>query len=256
MPKKRKGLAPDQQKAYEQEQLSRLVNVDGEGEAPAVQALLDPDFVKMTDLNVTDIALMLQQIVRGQNSLIAKADENAREINMLREKMARNDLTVESRMKEQRSEIEEILDRAEKLKATGMKKDQIIAQGAAQYTKAIQEARASSSISKKQFEDKLKRQPQIQVLSPGVWQNVREGQSIIPKIFPEEIRIRHLRFILQPGIPTMVPQSVAEALADRRKSQVETGKRKEMLSKQMEQTKLINEWSNVGGSKTENLPLA
>ncbi len=257
MSKKRKGvLTPDQQHSYELEQMNRLVNVDGKGELPAVQALLDDDFGNMTDLNVTDIALMLQQIIRGQNALLTNVEENAREINMLREKMANNDLAMESRMKSQRSEIEEILDRAENLKATGSQKDKIIATGAAQYTKAIQDARIANSVSKKQFEEQLKRQPQVQVISPGVWQTIREGQSLIPKIFPEEIRLKHLRFLLQPGIPTMVPQSVAEALTNRRKSQHETEERKSMLSKQMEQNKLVDQWSKVGGSQTENLPLA
>lgn len=255
---KRKGkiLTPDQQQAFELEQMNRVVNLNGEGEAPAVQALLDEDFVQMSDLNVTDIALMLQQIIRGQKALLTNVEENAREINMLREKMAKNDLAVEARMKEQRSEIEEVLDRAEKLKATGSQKDKIIAQGAQQFTKALQEARASNSLSKRKFEEKLKKEKQVQVISPGVWQTVREGQSMTPKIFPEEIRIKHLRFLLQPGIPTMVPQSVAETLANRRKSQQETEQRKSMLSKQMEQTKLVDQWSKVGGSQTENLPLA
>jgi hypothetical protein len=256
MPKKRKGLTPDQQAAYEAEQFHRPINPTGEGELPAVQALLDEDFVKMTDLAATDIALVLQQILRGQNSLLASAEENAREINILKAKMAERDQNLESRMNEQRSEIEEILDRSTKLKAVGDKKDKIIAQGAQLYTKAIQEARVKNSISKKQFEDQLKRQKQITVISPGVLMTIREGQTLIPKIVPEEIRLRHLRFLLPPGVPTNVPQSVAEQLENRRKSQAETNLRKEMLGKNMEQTKLAQAWSNVGGSGTDNLPLA
>lgn len=255
MSKKRK-LAPDQQAAFEEEQMNRPVNLSGTGELPAVKALLDPDFVKMSDFDVTDVALMLQQIIRGQNSLLAKAEDNTREINIIKERMAKNDLAMEGRFNAQRSEMEDVLDRASKLKATGDKKDQIIARGAAQYTQAIHEARAKNSMDKAHFEDELRRQPQVQVVSPGVWEQVREGQMIIPKIRPEEIRIKHLRFTLPPGVPVMVPQAVADQLNNRRRSQVETQTRKEILSKNMEQSKLATAWNNVEGSKTENMPLA
>jgi hypothetical protein len=252
----KRKVSPDQQKSNEAEALNRPIHPRGEGESQAVKALLDPDFAKLSDLNVTDIALLLQQIVRGQNSLLATAKDNGDEITRLKEKMAQTDATMERRFLDQKREIESVLNDADRLKATGFDKDKIIARGSQLYAEAIVQARVSGSLEKKQFEDTLNRQPKVLVVSPGVWETVREGTSLIPRISPEEIRIRHLRWLLQPGVPTLVPQAVAEQLANRRQSQQETSQRKEMLSKQMEQSKLATAWNAVTGSKTDTLPLA
>ncbi len=252
----KRKIAPHVQATLESEKLNAPINPSGEGELPAVQALLDDDFVNLSDFKASEIALVLQQIVRGQNSLLTLAQNNSDEINRLKAKMESNDKFLEGRFNDQKGEIEEILDRASSLKAVGSKKDKIVAQGAQMFSQAIVEAKAQAAVSKLQFEEMLRRQPKVTVVSPGVWIQIRNGQSLENKLIPEEIRIKHLRWLLPPGIPVDVPKAVADQLADRRKSQIETGLRKDMLSKQMEQSKLANAWANVEGSRAESIPLA
>jgi hypothetical protein len=58
-----------------------------------------------------------------------------------------------------------------------------------------------------------------------------------------------------PGVPVEVPATVAGILEQRRASQIETHKRAELLSRNLEATKLAEEWAKVPGSKTEPMPL-
>lgn len=248
----KKKLQPDQQKALEQEQLNRPVDPTGEGESEAVKALLSPEFEQMSNLNASDIALMLQQIIRGQNSLLARIDQTGIEVAKLKEHQANVDKRIFEAIEREKKGIEEVLDRASKLKATGSERDKIIAKGAQLYTQAVQSARASKATEKLKFEEQIRRMPLEMVISPGIWINTREGMKLIA----EEVRIKHKIWALPPGVPVDVPKCVADVLRDRRKSQLETAKRKEVLAKQSEQSKLAQEWSKIEGSKTQAIPLA
>lgn len=248
----KRKLSKDQQKAFEQEQLNRPVNPTGEGEAEAIKALLSPEFEKMSNFKATDIALMLQQIIRGQNSLLANADQTNIQIAKLREHQDKIDKQIANMVHVERKEIEDIFQQSKKLRAAGDRKDKIIAKGTAQFTKAVQQARAGQASNRILFEQQLKIMPTESVISPGVWLNTREGMKIVP----EEIRIKHKIWVLPPGVMTQVPKIVAERLREIRKSQIETQKRKEMLSKHMEQTKLAQQWSELEGSTAQPIPLA
>lgn len=245
-------LNKQQQAAFEQEQMNRPVSSTGEGEVEAVKALLSPEFETMSNLEASSIALLLQDIIRGQNSLLARVEHTGIEIAKLREHQAGVDEKIASMVANSRKEIEDVLSKSSKLKASGSKKDKIVATGAQLYSKAIQDARANKASSKLQFEEQLRRMPKETIVSPGAWIQTREGMKLIP----EEVRIKHKVWYLIPGVPLDVPKAVADVLRDRRKSQFETAQRKEILGKQMEQNKMVQAWNNVNGSKTESMPLA
>jgi hypothetical protein len=82
---------------------------------------------------------------------------------------------------------------------------------------------------------------------------MEHGQQVV-KIIPEEVRIRHRVWVYPPGQAVEVPKTVAQFLDQRRASQQETAKRQELLSRNLESTKLAEEWAKVGGSKTEAMP--
>lgn len=252
MSKRNRRLHSEQQKAFEQEQLNRPIRPDGQGEAAAVKALLSPDFEQMSNLDATNVALMLQEILRGQNSLLARIEDTSIEIAKLKEHQANVDQQIAETLKRERNEIEDVLDRASKLKLTGDAKDRTIANGVKMYQEAKAQAGAKSASDKLQFEEQLRNMPKETILSPGAWIQTREGMKLIP----EEVRIKHRVWHLPPGVPVTVPQCVADVLRDRRKSQMETAKRKELLGKQVEQTKMAEEWNKIDGSKAQSMPLA
>lgn len=245
-------LAPDQQRAFEQEQMDRPVRSDGEGEAEAVKALLSDDFLHMSNFDATSLALAIQEILRGQKSLLAQIKDTSIEIAKLKEHQAGVDRKMAETLQSERKEIEEILDRSSSLKLTGDAKDREIAKGVKLYQEAQKNVRAKMASDRLMFEEQLKDMPKIMVVSPGVWIQTREG----PRLTPEEVRIKHRVWHLNPGEPTMVPQCVAELLQTRRKSQIETQQRKDLLGKQIEQTKLAEAWNKIDGSKTTSMPLA
>lgn len=247
----KRKLSQEQQRAYVEQQMNRPINPTGEGESEAVKALLSPEFEQMSNLNATDIALLLQQIIKGQESILAKTDENSLEIARLREHQAKVDARMEQSDNQRKREIDDILNRAEKLKLTGEARDKIIAKGGQMFTEAVQQAKANHASDRLVFEQALKNMPTETIVSPGQWEQTREG----PRLVPEVIRIKHKTWILEPGIPQEVPQIVAERLRNIRKSQAETAARKQILGKQMEQHKMVEAWNKVEGS-AESMPLA
>jgi len=230
------------------EQLNKIVNMSGGNPDPAINALVSQDFIQMSNLDASQIALILQQLVRGQDSLLSLAQQNSEEIVKLKEKQDKIDKEAEARFQSQRGEIEDILNRAEKLKVKGDKKDKLIAKGVEQYQKAVQNARANKTLDRLSYEKKLAAEPQEFVVAHGQLITTIERGQQVAKILPEEIRIKHKVWFLQPGIPTKLPQSVAQVLRDRYKSQEQTNKLKEMLGKNMNANQLAQEWNDSKGS--------
>ncbi len=253
MPRKSKSTSTSNTKTNEIEQLNKVVNMEGGNPDPAVNALVSDDFLTLKNIDAAQIALILQDIVRGQQSLMSLAQDNADAIVRLKERQDKIDLEAEARAATQRKEIEEILDQAQSLKATGVKKDEIIAKGVKQYQAELQKARAGQAVDRLAFERKLAAEKQETVVSPGQLITVREGQQLVSKLIPEEVRIKHKVWLLAPGVPTLVPASVADMLRRRHKSQEETNQLKEMLGKHMEANKLAHAWNKQKGSG--NMPL-
>jgi len=247
MPRKSKKSSTSNT-SLEQETLSRTIDTAGNDPNPAINALMNEEFIQMSNLDAAQIALVLQQIVRGQNSLLAMAQQNTDEIVRLKERQEKIDKETEARFTTQRGEIADVLNRSIKLTAKGTEKDKIIAKGVKQYQMAVQNARASKTVGRLAFEKKLAAEPQEYVVAHGKLITIIENGQQTSKILPEEIRIKHKVWYLQPGVPTKVPASVAANLRDRYASQEETNKLKGMLSKQMHANKLAQEWNESKGS--------
>lgn len=247
MPRKSKKLSTSNI-SREAEILNRTIDTTGNDPNPVVNALMSEEFVQASNFDAAQVALILQELVRGQNSLLALAKENSEEIVRLKERQKQIDRDAEARHAAQKNEIADVLNRAEKLKAKGDKKDRIIAKGVNEYQKAVQNARASKTVDRLAFEKKLAAETQEYVVAHGKLVTTIEGGQHVAKVLPEEIRIKHKVWYLQPGVPTKVPASVAQVLRDRYKSQEETTKLKNILGKHMHANKLAQEWNSNKGS--------
>lgn len=250
MPRKKKLSAADQA-AREAE----ILNSPPDTTNQTIKALMSKEFVAASNMDAAQIALMLQEIVRGQNSLLANAQQNSVEIARLRERQDKADQEIAERFAEQKKFVEEVLDRAESIKRTGEEQDKLIAQGVAMYNEARAKAVAKRAAKNMAFREQIRKEPKVMVISPGQLVTTMEQGAQVAKIIPEEVRIADMRWVLPPGAPVEVPATVAGVLEQRRASQIETSKRQGLLSKHMEATKLAEEWNKVEGSKTEPMPI-
>jgi hypothetical protein len=233
------------------EQIERLesqVRMDGVGEDPAVKALVDGTFEKASNLNALDISLMLQQIVRGQTSILHNQDQQAQELAKLREKMDRYDKDAEKWEKDKEKFIDEVNKRAEEFRIDDPnKKAQLIAQEAQRIQKAISATRAENSVSALQFESFLASQPKEIVVSPGVPTTVNDNGVQRSIMVADEIKIKHRKWILQPGVPTEVPKLVADEFRQRQKARQELYERKALLNATVPKDNMVvaQEWSKI-----------
>ena len=201
MPRKKKLSAADQAQK-EAEALASTIRTDGQGEHPAVQALMSPEFEKMSNLDASQIALMLQQIIRGEMSLISQ--QNNIQIAQLRERQDQADREIAERFESQQKFIEEVLDRAEKIQRTGEAKDQLIANGVAEYTKAKHNAVAEMTMSNLAFRKKLNSEKKVPYISPGQLVTVMENGQQVPRIIPEEVHIKDIHMRIPAGVPIII----------------------------------------------------
>lgn len=251
MSRRRKKLTPAEQERKEREALASPVRLDGQGEHPVVQKLLSPEFEQMSNLDASQIALLLQQLVRGQNSLM---EQSSTQIAQIRERQDKIDLDVAARFEKQQKFIDDVLNRAEDLQRTGIERDKLIANGVVTYQKAKETATAQIIAKNLAYEQQLASEEKVTVVSAGQLITAMENGQQVARIIPEEVRIRHKVWILPVGRVIEVPKSVADFMEQRRVSQAETSKRQELLSRNLESHVLAAEWNKLGS--TESMPTA
>lgn len=241
MPKTKKLSAADQA-AHEAEILNAPIDTSNK----IVEAVMSDEFVQMSNLDASQIALLLQELVRGQNSLLA---QQSAQIARIQERQEQIDYEIASRLEEQKKFIEEVLDRAERtVQRTGEANDKLIAQGVAQYQEAVQRAKADKITKDLQFKQKLMKEPKVMIVSPGQLATLMENGQQVSRIIPEEVHIKGIHMRLPIGVPVEVPETIAKYLAERRQSQQETAQLSEVLSKHLESNKLAEEWNRINNS--------
>ena len=234
-------------KAEQAETLDKQINLSGTGEDRVIKDLLSDDFATMSNKEASAIGKALAQIIRGQEMVSG-------EIAKLNERVERIDQEALEREIAQRKYIEEVLDKAESLKATGMEKDRLIANGLKMHKEAMAKAMAQRVADNLKFEEALRDMPTEKVVSPGVLVTVMENGRPASKLLPEQVMIKTKTWTLPPGKLVEVPKIVAEYLRNRRTSEEETEARKHLLEQNLEASELAKKWAEVKGS-AEAMPL-
>lgn len=220
----------------EQEALNAPINPTGAGEDPAVKALLSPEFETMPNLEALDVALMLQQIIRQQDSILSKIEAGDQRVadQLVRMKARMDEFEQAARAWERDREkfMERVLAKGEQYRiADPEQRARFQAEQMQALRNAHSEAAANLRASRKTLEARLKEEPKETVISPGVPVVYREGDVMGKvRLDPEIVSIGHLHFRLPPGKQVKVPKSVAERLRERRIEEEEQRQRKELLS--------------------------
>lgn len=252
-------------RAEQEEKLNAPVNPTGEGEDPAVKALIEK-MPTATNLEGLDIALMMQKLIRGQDALLSRMEQRdaeaikaSEELAKIRKAMAKMDKAAKKWETDRQKFIEDVYNEAEKLRMTDKQREQLQAKEGMNLTEKIQQARAEIAMDKKRYDEIVDNEPKEIITSPGRYVTVSDGKGMqMAKLLPEEVRIKHRVWVLQPFVPTEVPQSVAEYLRHKYKSQQETTRRQEAMMKNMESGDLEMEMKKIDAefhSSTERLNL-
>ena len=233
------------------EQIERLesqVRLDGVGEDPAVKALVDGTFEKASNVEAFDIAAMLQQIVRGQNSILSNQKQQGQELARLKAKMAKMDEDAEKWEKNKEKFIDEVNKKAEAFCIDDpQKKAQLIAQEAQKIQNAIAATRVENSLNAVKFNTFIESQPKEIIVSPGVPTVVNDNGVQRSIMANEVIKIKHKQWVLQPGVPTEVPKIVADEYRQRQKARQELYERKALLNAATPKDNMIvaQKWSEI-----------
>lgn len=211
------------------EALGSQVRLDGAGEDPAIKAL--QEMPANTNLENLDIALALQEIIRGQK---LQGEMLAR----LRAKMDRMDKAAEKWEADRQRFINEINVQADKLRMSESKQEELMAKEGGKMTKLIEEARAAATSDRLRMEAFWANEPKETVVSPGEFKVINTGQAQEAKLLPEVLIIKHKSWVFPPGAPVEVPKSVADQLRSRRMVQAEGKEREAVLQQRLEASKL------------------
>ncbi len=212
-------------------------------DVPVVKDLMSDKFTHGTNAEATEIAMALRQLISGQQVLLQNQSEQAEQIAKIRAKMAAMDAAAQRWEEDRERFSQEIQEKADRLRTRNP--DSIIANGVQEYQNAIMQAKAEIVTDRLKFRDQLRHMPTVTVVSPGELMQVMEGGRPVTRIAPEVVRIKDMQWVLQPGVPTDVPDIVAKALRDRRHSEEETRAREDVLTKNYEQPVLQQKWADI-----------
>ena len=215
--------------AHEVEALEAPVG-GNQGQSPAVKALLSEEFPSLPDAKATEIALALQQLVRGQASILENLSTQSQELERLRARMAEYDETAARWKADQAAFVESVSNQADKLRVTGDAKDRLIAKAAQDFQTRIAVERAKIASSRIAFEQQIAAMPKVIVRHSGVVVTLNENGGSVQKLEPLTIRIKHMTWVLPPNQDVEVPYIVGERLREMAISDQETDERKAALS--------------------------
>lgn len=242
----------------EAERLASQVRMDGKGEDPVVKALLSDKFVEGTNQEALDISLALQQLIRGNASLLENQEKMSQEISRLKSKMNKMDKAAEAWEADKVKFAQEVFERAERLKVSGHEKDKLVAGAANEFQQEVIKARAELVTDNMQFAERIRTMPRVKVISAGVWENVKENGQFVQKLVPEVIRIKNRQWVLPIGQEVEVPQAVADRIANIRSSNQEDEERKTLLSGNLEDKEVNAKWAEINRkskSKADSMPV-
>lgn len=185
--------------------LSKEVNVDGRGEHPLVQKILDPRTA--TETSASELFQLMRQF---NEQILGKVSEVSDVVSKLVDRIERIE-EAQKRFEENRESF--FRDADERLNRT-LKNisnlDAERAKGAKIAEEAYKEARINLAMERLKFAEQLKSEPVETVKFEGVPMTIRDNDGVIRQVMmPLELRIYDQVFIFPPNKEVTVPRSVA-----------------------------------------------
>ena len=210
---------------------STPVRLDGVGEHPAIQAAASPAFATMSNSEALQVALALQELVRGQASVLQNQQVLGENLARLEAKMAKYDEDAKKWEEDRAKFIAEVTQRADRLRITDpSKRAEMTAQVMKEEQAATQMAKAIHANNIADFKRKIATAPKVKVQSPGVVEQGRIGDQPVVRLVPEVIRIKNFEWKLPPGVTVEVPDFVARRYEEILRGRAELSERQGALS--------------------------
>lgn len=210
--------------------LSSTIRTDGQGEDPAVKALLSEEFTKMNDYDAMQVALAVQQVIKGQASILENQAALSEHIAKLNERMAKYDDAQRKWEQDKLKFIDEVMEKAEKNRITDQTELARMEGGVRRkLDNLVQEAAIKRARDEETFRLKIAREPKVMVTSAGVLEMRSVEGGATPTLVPEVFTFKRLRFVLPPGEPVEMPRSIAEEYYMQQRRKQEGKERQEAL---------------------------
>ena len=179
----------------------------------AVRALKDDSFLELGDSETLEIALQLQRLLRGQDSLLekmSKVDKNAArmsdELTKLKQRSAEMEAFAQTFEDNRAQYMNEFRGKSEDVPEEV--RSQSIAEASQKVGKMVQYLKANKNVDDLQKKAWMKSQDMMKVTRPG--RPVPTPQGVV--IEPEVVSLNGMRYVLPPNVEVEVPRPVIEYL--------------------------------------------
>lgn len=189
----------------------------------AAREFLSDEFVTGREADHFDARAALSAILTG-------IQRNSDELAALKQRMEVYDQQAARYEADRQKFIEEVLDQASDLKATGDRRERIKAGGVKQLEQEIKQVNARNASDRLRFEQALAEMPKVKIAHPGRVQMRSVNGLPHPELVPLVIRIKHRVWTLPPGQEIEVPEIVAQRVREIMRSTEETNERKKVLA--------------------------
>lgn len=207
------------------------IRMDGVGEDPVIQKVASSEFSQMSNSEAFDVVIALQQLLRGNASIMANQDGLAQELAAVKAKMAKYDEDARKWDTDRQKFLEEINRKADKLRVTDPSKKAALAADAMNMEKDITaQVRAEVAVAQMQFKRRCETAPRVTIVSPGIQETGMIGDQPVARVVPEVIRIKNATWTLKPNVPTEVPDFVAKRYENIQRERAELAERQNALS--------------------------
>jgi hypothetical protein len=196
----------------------------------AARELLSPEYLDRPDSQNVDLNAALSALLHGQSQLLQNDEKMRAELTKIKARMTKMEKEQAKYDANQGKYVEDVFDRAEKMKLSGTKLDQLKARAGKQFTQLVQEAAAKKASDHLKFVDLIKRGKKRMIVSSGRLEMRSVRGQPTPTVVPEVVRIKDMTWTIPVGVETEVPEIVARVLDQRRLSQAETAERKALMS--------------------------
>lgn len=235
----------------EQEILQKPVSdFSGAGEAEVVQDILSDDFVEMGEAEALDLALALQQLVRGQASILANQQNMEGELARLKADAERRDRVMEEYKADQEKFFQRVREEGQSLKADEQTKARMLERS----QQTLSEMTAFHRHEKNAVREKMRNEPKESVVWPGESFLSREGSQAVQRSRPLVVHINGETFTAKIGDVVQVPQCVAARLREIERTKEENNERRKVLSAEQSDTFVAGKWAKINakfGSPTQ-----
>lgn len=218
----------------QEEILHKEVNPTGEGEHPAIKAVVSDEFATMSDEDAFDVAKALRDLIRGQAALLKNQQAQDEEVRKIQQRFAEIEDANKRWQEDPAKFAAEASVKADKVRLTGAEKERAIAEGVRIQREAIEVANAEAMDELLRFRQKCANAPKTIIASGGKHWRTKAGDGYKDVVEAEVIRVsvgkKIFQWKLMPDEPTEVPDFIAQEYWARKRNLKEQNKIKEALS--------------------------